>query len=117
VQGVGPWQHELSVYMPTAEQMAKCAKRLAEMAKWLGSLGGVLDEGLRCGYRATRVRVVDCRTGGREDGSPRRVPNAITVSRPPPAPRDHRPQQIERLLLDRVSPAQQVIMQPLPVSD
>jgi hypothetical protein len=40
VQGVGPWQHELSVYMPTAEQMAKCAKRLAEMA-WLsrGSFG------------------------------------------------------------------------------
>jgi hypothetical protein len=34
VQGVGPWQHELSIYMPTAAQMAERAKMLASMP-WL----------------------------------------------------------------------------------
>jgi hypothetical protein len=35
VQGVGPWTRELSVYVPTAEQMAERAKMLAGMP-WLG---------------------------------------------------------------------------------
>jgi hypothetical protein len=35
VQGIGPWTHELSIYVPTAEQMAKRAKAMAEMP-WLG---------------------------------------------------------------------------------
>jgi hypothetical protein len=34
VQGVGPWTHELSIYVPTAEQMAERAKMLAGMP-WL----------------------------------------------------------------------------------
>jgi hypothetical protein len=34
VQGVGPWTRELSIYLPTAEQMAKRAKMLAGMP-WL----------------------------------------------------------------------------------
>ena len=34
VQGLGPWTRELSIYMPTAEQMAERAKMLADMP-WL----------------------------------------------------------------------------------
>jgi hypothetical protein len=34
VQGMGPWQSELSIYMPTAEQMADRTKMLASMP-WL----------------------------------------------------------------------------------
>jgi hypothetical protein len=34
VQGVGPWTRELSIYVPTAEQMAERAKMLAGMP-WL----------------------------------------------------------------------------------
>jgi hypothetical protein len=34
VQGLGPWQRELSIYMPTAEQMAERAKMLKSMP-WL----------------------------------------------------------------------------------
>ncbi|MFG1396141.1 hypothetical protein [Roseixanthobacter pseudopolyaromaticivorans] len=31
VQGVGPWEREMQIYMPTAEQMAERARLLAEM--------------------------------------------------------------------------------------
>jgi len=34
VQGIGPWQGEVSIYMPTAEEMAKRAKMVASMP-WL----------------------------------------------------------------------------------
>jgi hypothetical protein len=34
VQGVGLWQRELSIYLPTAEQMAERAKMIASMP-WL----------------------------------------------------------------------------------
>jgi hypothetical protein len=34
VQGIGPWTRDLSIYMPTAEQMADRAKMLAGMP-WL----------------------------------------------------------------------------------
>jgi hypothetical protein len=37
VQGIGPWTRELSVYVPTAEQMAERAEVLAEMP-WLKPL-------------------------------------------------------------------------------
>jgi hypothetical protein len=40
VQGVGPWQRELSIYMPTAEQMAERAKMLASMP-WLSNASNV----------------------------------------------------------------------------
>ena len=35
VQGVGPWQRDLSVYMPTKEQMAKQTARRARIASLL----------------------------------------------------------------------------------
>jgi hypothetical protein len=38
VQGVGPWRRELSIYVPTAEQMAERAKMLAGMP-WLTNGG------------------------------------------------------------------------------
>jgi hypothetical protein len=37
VQGLGPWQHEVSVYMPTPEQMVESAKRLAQHRHVLGN--------------------------------------------------------------------------------
>ncbi len=40
IQGVGPWQHELSIYMPTAEQMAERTKMLISMP-WLTGVAGL----------------------------------------------------------------------------
>jgi hypothetical protein len=34
VQGVGQWQRDISVYVPTREQMAERARRLAETTAW-----------------------------------------------------------------------------------
>jgi hypothetical protein len=40
VQGIGPWQREISIYMPTAEQMAERAQMLASMP-WLSDASNV----------------------------------------------------------------------------
>ena len=40
VQGVGPWTRELSIYVPTAEQMAERAKMLAGMPWLADALNG-----------------------------------------------------------------------------
>ena len=40
VQGIGPWQREISIYMPTAEQVAERAQMLASMP-WLSDASNV----------------------------------------------------------------------------
>jgi len=42
VQGIGPWTRELSIYVPTAEQMAERAKMLGEMP-WLSGPTAAAD--------------------------------------------------------------------------